>query len=494
MRLGLTIPIILSVAISLYPFLSNGAPFIGDSWIHIGYAREIYLKGRYPFGEYNLQWPYVNLIILIYKMLTGYDFVSSSQVIPFMAGLAIIPIYLLFKYFNLNYLESKISLYIYIFFPLFPIAILVSAVMKETSAYYIFNLLLIYILFLWRDPRKFSNIVYVLLSLSLILSHHFASLVMVFVITSLLSLLIYRRLSKNEGTDVRSLLSIFAFYSIIFLAWNTYVVLSIGTFFVRSLYQGILVISFIVITLFLVVRRSVTLLLGSLIVLFVYLGFRGGIYNLLTIEPPMTIGEYLFLFLFTIVYVLGLYRLRDSTLYQGVYTGLLTMFYVFLIWSPGVDGFVTFTKASHYIPIMVAPAIAVSSRYLNGLLIRRVFSIFIVAIFLIISLYSLYFVSIGLSAYTSSEVDSIGNMVDLLPRNISLNVDVRGGYLLKYFFNISVGRLGSRGFNLVFDVNVERGILLGYEWTGLDILVSDSDITFSDRLFDSGIIMLLYLR
>lgn len=176
--LYLTCTFTLALLVPLLPFLLNGAPFIGDTWIHLDLAEDITATGRYSLSSYNERWPLVNHLLVFIMLIGGLNSLQASQVVPLLVGLASLSIYAVCRRLGLPRGASALSVLFLTFNPLYSYVTFAGAVMKETATYYLTMLmLLVATLALQQRTSKTRIALCTLLGLGIVLGHHFAGLI-----------------------------------------------------------------------------------------------------------------------------------------------------------------------------------------------------------------------------------------------------------------------------------------------------------------------------
>lgn len=180
------IPLVIAVAIRLYPTLISGMPFSTDGWPLIKNAEILVNNSPIPLSSnlldnYNSFWPTISIFGAMLAEITGLSTITTMAVgIPIAAALAIPIFYLLVKKLTQN---SKISLIAAVLLATaFPYTLFTAGVTKETfaSPIYITLILLFFLKHDWKTTTLFA-----VTSIALVLTHHLTAFLAVGIMASL---------------------------------------------------------------------------------------------------------------------------------------------------------------------------------------------------------------------------------------------------------------------------------------------------------------------
>jgi hypothetical protein len=477
----LILAIPLALTIPLLPFIVNGAPYIGDAWVHLRIAEETVSRGQYRFEDYNTQWPLVNMLIAVAILVQGMPPLMASQIVPALAGMACLPFYVLCRKMRLSALTSLFGVVFLSFNPLYTYFTFSGAVMKETASYYLVLSLLMFAS-LKTSRLKEGYLAGVLLGVGLVLGHHFGAMI---VALFFLSLAAYRVAEKLTGkrVELKLLGSIGATYLLLFVIRNLIIYQSIGAWIPEFTFSDLLILSSCLVfvwalgfseTKWLLALRLVIVSAAFVICL---LFLRGGVLAVLTPVDPMTISELRNYVVAGGVSILGLvYALKRAEARSLAVPAVGWVLFAF-IFSLTEEGLIVFTKALHYFGVLLAigaayAASVVSRRFRMGKII-----ILLVVIFLTYSSFFGTAIALrGLGAYSTSEVSSVKEVIPQVD-GISVHGDVKISYLWSYLTKGKSGVAGimslpKRGeLMIVMSSNRQTGFLLGYQWASSEAVL-----------------------
>jgi len=472
----LILAIPLALTVPLLPFIVNGAPYIGDAWVHLRIADETVHLGRYSFGDYSTQWPLVNMLIALTIVVLGVPPIVASQIVPVLAGLAALPFYVLCRRMRLSSAASLFGIAFLSFNPLYTYFTFSGAVMKETASYYLV-LTLLMIAFLGTRRLKESYVMGVLLGVGLVLGHHFAAMIVALFFLTLLGYRVAGIFVGKKG-ELRMLGSIGGTYLFLFVARNLVIYGSIGLWIPDFTISDLLILLsclvFVWAAGFGEARdlRILRVLMVAATFGICLLFLRGGVLAVLTPTDPMTISEFRNYVVAGMVALFGLaYALKRIEVRSLAVPTIGWVLFAF-IFSLSEEGLIIFTKALHYFGILLAIGAAFGANVVSRRLkIGRIVMV-AVAVFLIYS--SSFGMAIALKgpgAYSVSEVSSM-RQISPFAEGIGLHGDVKVNYLWLYLTEgkggaISVTSLPRRGELMVLTGSNRRsGFLLGYQWVG----------------------------
>lgn len=459
--------VLLSLAVGLFPLLSNGAPMVGDSWVHMGIAKNIASTGRYSMDSYNTFWPLVNMLLACMMIVPSLPSQAVMAIVPMLVGLSSLPLLLAARSISRSsraYLLAPVFLFTCL---LFSFVVFAGSIMKETAAYYL-TVLLIYLLSRYGLPKVAT----VLVGMGIVLGHHYAGL---FSSLLLLSCLLLCRRRMSVGIVAVPIVVSYA-------AWNYWAYSSIGQFFPAFSIQGIQILALIfagVAGLTWLVGWPTLVALSSLSIVLGVWGLRGGLLTVLHREPPISLWEAKNYAIYALLPAGGLVKGNRGPVSALAVSTISLLLFPF-VWGRGYDSLVLLTKSLHYFALLAA----ISGVILVMNLPRRyraAITAVIVVILLYESSYSGLLAMRGLSAYRSWEVQDMASLSRIMmPFHISS--DTRLGYLATYYGAVHGGPL------LISKVNVEEGFLLGYDWVPLSSVLGRT--SSRDRLYDSSLLML----
>jgi len=482
--------------------MMNGAPYIGDAWVHIRFAEESVRLGRYSFGEYNTQWPLVNLLIALTIMIQGISPLLASQIVPVLSGLGALPFYVMCRRMGLSRSAALFGITFLSFNPLYTYFTFSGAVMKEAASYYLVLTLLMFTTLRLRRAKE-TYLTGVMLGVGLVLGHHFAALIVALYFCSLLG---YRAvdLLRGRGNGLKTLASISATYLLLFVLRNLVIYWSIGLWFPSFSVSDVLILAACLISIWSLgfgetkelhgVRAIVAAGTFAICVLIL----RGGVLAVLTPTEPITLPEYRNYAIAGAISILGLVsamkRLEARSLAVPA-AGWIMFAFAFSLTE---DGLVVFTKALHYFGILLAVGGAFTAQTICRRFRTGKFMMAAIAVFLIYaSSFGTLMALKGPGAYSSSEVTSMLQVVPIT-EGMKLHGDLRADFLWFYLTRSRshLAGLGSiaatpRGGELllVTATNRQVGFVLGggYQWAGPkailqrlerhNLLVSSSEVT-----------------
>lgn len=455
MKKYLILSIVFSAAflVPLLPYIVNGLPMVGDSWVHLKIAREIITSGKYLFGKYNYQWPFVNMLLAIFMMLTSLPKLTSGAIIPLMVGLAVIPLYCLSNKLNIDGLTSVIYLS---FNPLYAYVVFSGSIMKETSAYYLFIALLLSILLLMRGSKAFIHSL--LLAIALVFAHHYASLAMLLILTASV---IYGFGFLRLGDSYRSFLKLFILF-ILFgsfvLVWNLWNYLILGPFFPVFNLRDILIMisSFIFSTVFLYPKERESF--PWVIIIAYVIAVLGLRYSLFTLKQPIesiSMWEIRDYALSGFLSILGL--CINDVLVRAISASTAGLVLFSVAWGLTIPGYVLLIKSLHYFGIALALGAGLTLAKIKSL--GKIWMILGYALLILMASSSYFGTKLALNGLSSYTLDEVIATKDLSLSN-GVKVDIRAKYMLTYLW----GDFKSGDVILLYKKNMLIGFLMGYDW------------------------------
>ena len=239
------IVLLIALAVRLYPTVISGMPFSTDAWPLIKNTELLIQNTPIPlnsniFDGYNNFWPANQLFGAILSQITTLPAITAMALgIPLAAALTIPIFYLLVKKITQNNAISLIAAILLA--TAFPYALFTAGVTKETFASPIYiSLILIFMLkHNWKTALLFC-----IVSVALVLSHHLTAFLAVGIMTSLSIASFISKKNKDEKVNsnqsnilfIAILSSITALYFVLFaspafmLTITSSVLLSVGAY------------------------------------------------------------------------------------------------------------------------------------------------------------------------------------------------------------------------------------------------------------------------
>ena len=470
----------------------NGAPFIGDSWVHIKIAEETIKSGTYQLSEYNERWPLVNFVITFLTLVTKLPVLHISQAIPFLAGLTSIPFYCVCRRLKLPKLESALSIFLLNFNPLYSYITFSGAVMKETATYYLAVTIILLISLLNGKFKAGSGwlIASLVIGLGVILGHHYAGLIILVALWAYLGYYIIYQL-KGETSTPSGLIHLNILYTVVFLAYNLYNYLTLSRFIQLLNINDVTLISALILISWysllnergLFSRRAPWL--SYVCFAIAVLGLRDGIYLLAQPVPPMSLGEILNYLLAGSIMLIGLSVCLKPLAIRAYATPAIAMLLFAFLWGFTSFGFTLLIKSLHYFSPLLAigggftlASLSAFKGDLKKKILRPSITLLLILFFIYASLVGIRLTLNGLGAYTLGEVKSAH-----IIKNVELKIygDTRVSYLLPYLSDMEasglkrVSELNRGSILMLFRKNWELGFLAGYDWIPRDKII-DIDI------------------
>ncbi|MEM1586691.1 MAG: hypothetical protein QXX99_00320 [Candidatus Bathyarchaeia archaeon] len=482
----------LSIILPLTPYMINGAPSIGDSWVHIRYAEDIVEAGGYSFNEYNRMWPLINMLLAFLRLITGMPTIVISQFIPGLAGLSSLIIYLLLFRLRVSFASRLIGILAFSYTPLYTSITFYSATMKETATLYPL-LTLLYITAYFSEPKRSHLILNLMAFASVILGHHFGGLVALLYLLSTALQRIYESLAVNQQSG--SILPLTFIYAVLYLAWNFFATRIIGLFFEITIYDAFYIVSFFTLLLFSALKfgNTLTSILTPILTLTALAGFRGIMHESITFQTPITVYEIAYYLAIGIFAAIGLKL--SKAIVTSLNVAIMSIYLACTLWDVGYTAIVLFTKSLHYLSVLIAIGLALFCEKIERG--RRYLAIILALILILESIPGLVQALKGLSEYSLAEILSLSILKEKLPRQ-PIYADTRLNYLAKYLYSIEVGSIPLtgrlKGLLLLSCLNEIQGLLYGYERIQLYKVLSDASLKEAERYYDSLKLFLIYLR
>jgi len=488
MRERLILIVILAFAVFavLSPWLVNGAPYIGDAWIHLKKAEDIIARGRLRFEEYNDMWPLVNLIIAFYSTVLNLPPLMATQIIPFLVSLSTINLYIISSRISRNSYAAFSTCMALILIPLYTFITFGSAVMKETAAFYISTLLIAYLL-----VSSHSLVCSLLLSFGLVVGHHFASLALFILLLSVLA----EDVSDLFGGDVPYLkrdLVMASVFGVLLFSWSFFVLSKVG-WFLPVTGNTLLTAMFAWFGVYVVSRmgRSSPVVLQALLIPLAALAWRGCLHDIPTPVNPISIWEVRDLIIFMVPALMGLAFYWRDRVVRAMFVSTTTLIVFSLVSGLDHSGLIVFTKSLHYYCVFLALVFGLSW----SLILRKRFgSVFLVLASVCLVLASIFGISFALNgpgAYHGVEYMQLEGLRDKLGEPLVMDLKL---YYLSEYLDVKRSifhKLGQDEYVLLTRSNLVHGVLLGYIWVDLSLYMPYHVMFSCDRLFDGGYLRVL---
>ena len=486
-----------TLLVPLLPLLINGAPFIGDSWVHLGLARDVAASGRYALNAYNERWPLINLLLAFLMLVTRLPELYVGQAVPFLAGLAGLPLYALCRRLGLSRASSIVPVLFLSFNPLYSYVTFSGAVMKETATHYLVILMLLLTVSALKDsPSKPRMASLFLVSLGVVFGHHYAGLVILLFLWALAGYELIGRL-RGESLRLHSVLSTAFGFTIPFSAWNLLNYLALGAYFpIFNATDGLLLLAIFIVAWTSLISdggpfSSKRPWLAPLAFLIAVMGLRGGLYILAQPVEPISIWEarnYLVAAGFSLSGLLIGLKNQCLKAYASAAVGMVLFAF---LWGYTQLGFVLLIKSLHYF----GPLLAVGAGFTAAALLRRgnMGRILVVAILLFLVYASTTGTTLalnGLGAYSRGEVEAMRSFPSISP-GIRVYGDTRVSYLFPYASGLTISGLKPlrdmehSSLIILLKPNWEQGFLYDYDWVAKETIAPDEQLLKRGRVYDS---------
>ncbi|MEM3056302.1 MAG: hypothetical protein QW639_03625, partial [Candidatus Bathyarchaeia archaeon] len=397
------------------PYLTRGAPFIGDSWVHLGIARDVLASGRYNLSSYNERWPLVNFLIILLARLTGLPELYAGQAVPLLVGLAAFPLYSLCRKLGLSRFPSMVPALFLSLNPLYSYVTFSGAVMKETASFYLVTLLIL-LASMSRDDLQTSCIISLILaSMGLVLGHHYAALV-TFITLWAFSVYALIRWLRSEASNPKGIISAAMIFTPFFLTWNILNYLVLGAYFpVFEAWDGLLLTAVFIITLISLLNNrgifsSRFPWLAFTAFLVAILGLRWRLYILAQPVEPVTWGEARNYIIAAVFSLAGLSRSLEGEVLKALAASSVTMVLFAFLLGHTAPGFTLLIKSLHYYGLLLALGAGLTAEWLLRWRRLKGFGGLLVIGTLLFMAYASSFGTIlalnGLGAYSRGELES----------------------------------------------------------------------------------------
>ena len=470
----------------LSPWLLNGAPYIGDSWIHLKKAEEIMSSGRLSLVEYNDMWPLVNLLLAFYSSILNINPLISTQVIPFLASLSALNLYIIAKEVSKSWEVGVASGLALAFTPIYTFITFGSAIMKETASLYLATILMAYAI-----SNRLKYPCFTLLALGLVLGHHFASLAIAIFLATL-TLEDFLDSLAGEETEWAKSMTATVIYGFFASCWTLYTVFKIGWFAPIDL-NSLTMMAWVWLGSYMISRLSKTgtLILQSVLIPLVFLAWRGHLHAIPTPVNPVSIWELRDLLVFSVPALLGVASYWKRRKLRSFLISTTALIIFSLAWSLDASGLVIFTKSLHYYAVTLAIAFGLSASFI----LKRRFGKMILSIMLLYlilaSATGIMLALDGPGAYHQGELLQMKALNNLLTDRTMM--DVKLGYLAEYIGleHTSFHRPKLGEYILLTKTDYTHGVLLGYVWVKLSTFLPHETRELCDRVIDGSYVKLL---
>jgi len=233
-HLYIFLPLLIAIALRLYPYATSGTPFSTDAWSPIRNAElliehtPIHLGNNKVFDGYNNYWPANSLFGAVFSQVTGVEPKEAmALILPVIGSMTILIFYALVKRFYNATISFMASI---IFATAFTHVYFTAAVTKETYANPLYLLLLL--IFLHPTIGKSKQVLlFTMTSMTLVLTHHFTPTIAVVVLSSIALAHLVDKTKKGLASNKFDFLLV----SILTTAISLYYLLYAHTGFVFSL-------------------------------------------------------------------------------------------------------------------------------------------------------------------------------------------------------------------------------------------------------------------
>ena len=484
--LTLALTITLTTLALLSPWLYNGAPYIGDSWIHLKKAEEIIESGKLTLKEYNDMWPLVNILLAFYSSILNIEPLISTQLIPILTSLSIINLYIIAKKISREWSPGIATGIAFAFTPLYTFITFGSAVMKETASLYLATLIIAYI-----TSNRTRHLCFALLALGLILGHHFATLAIAILLGTLTLENFLDHLAGEASEWTKTLTATIIFGSSA-VCWTSYVISRIGWFIPVSL-NTLTMIAWIWIGSYIIskISRTGATILQTALIPLAFLAWRGHLHTIPTPVNPISIWELRDLLIFAIPALLGVAYYWRSRELRSILISTTALIAFSLAWSLDYTGLVIFTKSLHYYALALAIAFGLSTSFILKQRFGRMISTIIMLYLILASATGITLALNGPGAYHQEEYLQAKELSNLLTKPAIM--DVKLAYLAKYLGieYTSFHKPMPGEYILLTKTDYTHGVLLGYTWVELSTFISEEARNLCDRLIDGSYLKLL---
>jgi len=521
--LGLFLTFFVSFLVPFLPFLTHGAPFISDCWIHLKIAFDAISSGILPLKydssglTYNAQWPLINALFTFIILICGFNALYASQLVPLLAGVSAIPLYLIARGISK---DVKISILAVLLYSLEGFhVVFASSVMKETATLYVL-MTFVFVYFLFFSGRANWRYLVVLLFLScgLLLGHHYLSLFTLVFVCFAVCLSAWSSLQPRGHDKTFSLLVLSALIFIlvftlrgILLREGFTTIYDIAYFFVPLLFS-----SFIVISWFSRCRARESHVskfprFASLLVFIAFiLGYfviSGRVY--FVVSPPSR-SALIFIpgyFLIVFLSVLGFSRASGCSsemIYVRVYfSSFVCVILASFLWGFDEIGIWLVVKASHHF----APAMALASTILLVNVSRKTRKI--LCLILVLGILFSFGAGVrcvvfkdpelgGFAAYYGGEVSEVGELSMFMDSSSRVYGGVQCKALLGFYGVSNISGLPlfyyNPGFYVVLRSNWEGGFFVGggYQWVSGELVLDGLDVDGCGIVFSGGYVQVFW--
>jgi hypothetical protein len=495
---------LLALTVPLLPVLVNGAPFNPDSWIHLRIAKEVADSGRYNLAGYNERWPLVNILLSFLGMVAEIPFPYTGYAVTLLVGLGTIPLFCFCRRLRLSKGAASTSIIFLSFNPLYSYITFASAIMKETSAYYLLlAMLLTSILLLKVQHTRAPVATLLIIGLGLILGHHYASLVALLFLWGLLGYTALEGVERKVKGFGRVLTAVVGF-SIGLALWTSYnyAILSAAIPIFNMGDAMLLLVAFTVI--WVSSLRDRGSLLSSKLPWFSLIAFaisvagqRGLVYLLSQPQDPISAWEY------TNYIVTGAFALSGialgsrHTILKAFAASALSLVVFAFTWGNTYPGFVMLIKSLHYFGILLAIGAGFAA---TTLLRRGAVGKFVAAALILFTVHAssagTEMALGGLSAYYDEELRAISS-IPLPTSGVEVFADRRASTLIFYCRGINPSGIkplewpAPNTLIILLRPNMQQSFLFGYDWMPAESVLPTSKAYRWNRIFDGTYLRLL---
>ena len=505
---GLLVLTVMSSLIALMPFMLHGGPFLEDAWEHMSMARLYAKEGVMVWGpdvDLSSKWPLANLLIYILMTIPGIPILQASQAIPFLAGLSIIPFYLIL---NKLYGRRSIALLCSLALTLESFHItMISSVAKVTLTFYPLMCSILILTMLVSRPSLSHLVLFSLASIGVLFGHHYTSLFFLVFLTILSAYMLIGWLEGEVDEKTTFTMSVsaalFAIYFITYAtalrAWQGFIQLNDILLLFSCIVVSLLALSTKTRLKTRFLRFSVLFILAPLIGVMI---LRGEVYAIYFLPTNIHLYDVLGYALITLLTIVGgtlIERSSREAMFVRAYmaSGLAMLLFSFTIGFVYL-GVVLLLKAMY----IIMPAVFTWL----GLSLRRARKKLFIIMTLVMAA-SLILTPIsgircawlqdpgvgGLVSYDRGQYEELKLLASYLRGN-SLVADTPVQYLALMFDELKVRgisprtRLSAGDTLVVLRRSWEAGLLeSGYEWFNIDTVIRNP----CDQVFSGGHLIIL---
>jgi len=520
--LGLLLTFFVSFLVPFLPFLTHGAPFISDCWIHLKIAFDAISSGVLPLKydssglTYNAQWPLINALFTFIILICGFNALYASQFVPLLAGLSAIPLYLVAKRISK---DGGISILAVLLYGLEGFhVVFASSVMKETATLYIFmSFIFVYFLFFLGRISWKHLFVLLVLSCGLLLGHHYLSLFTLVFVCFAVCLSAWSSLQPRKHIGAFSWIVISAIiFVLVFvlrgvLLWEGFAkIYDIAYGFIPLLFSSFVVVLWFGrcrVRRFRVKLPKFAPLLVFVVFVLGYLVVSGRVYLVVSPPPRSALVFFPGYFLVSFLGVLGFSKASRCS-YEMVYVRVYFSSFVCVIlasflWGFDEIGIWLVVKASHHF----APAMALASAILLVGVSRKTRKI--LCLILVLGILFSFGAGVrcvvfrdpelgGFAAYYGGEVSEVGELSMFMDSSSRVYGGVQCKALLGFYGVSNISGLPlfhyNPGFYVVLRSNWEGGFFVGggYQWVSGELVLDGLDVDGCGIVFSGGYVQVFW--